>query len=572
MHRRGKSSTTKGRRNSLESDSSSCDECDHSSNEASSDDDEYESSSSDEDSFSSDDCDSQGSYPEETLYQRTAKSVVRRRAVSPLDSSESIRENDGGPRHSDATTARTHRNKRAGRERHTAPPSFFQECFMFYRDACPFFCNRRASITLLLCFLIWFGVQINDAWRVRPRYRDPMNAVRRHSSKARNRLRNRDNGPAGEERMGLKEIEPHGFWHDAQETLERLMPNSRPRKKNSGEKLPPGCKRTEWQKLSFPNCNAIHELDLREELGLRRSRTAIERDHNATETFGYVGSGLWRTVWKVRGHENIPLVIKLMKGEHDVDSRNMDRHRRDALSMERLTSSPNIVSIYGYCGNTVLTEHLPRGLDTLVYHDGDKKQSETIATRQTPLGRLRLALHVARGVAAIHDLPGGPIIHADIQAKQFLVDSQGVVKLNDFNRCRFMSNGTKTGTPCHVTIPSAPGSSRSPEEYKYERLTEKLDVFSTAHVLYAILTGEKPWDDLWGTRVKELVKAGNKPTIVDKKYLKLGTSDAALANLIDLAYETDPKDRVSASQLVAELELLIATEDAKQIGNHFATL
>jgi serine/threonine protein kinase len=135
-----------------------------------------------------------------------------------------------------------------------------------------------------------------------------------------------------------------------------------------------------------------------------------------------------------------------------------------------------------------------------------------------------------------------------------------------------MSNNTKTGLPCPLTIPSAPGSSRSPEEYRYDRLTEKLDVFSTAHVLYAILTGVKPWDDLWGSQAKKLVKAGRKPPILDKKYLQIGTSDAALANLIDLAYELDPQDRVSASKLVAELELLIATEEAKQTGNHSATL
>lgn len=140
--------------------------------------------------------------------------------------------------------------------------------------------------------------------------------------------------------------------------------------------------------------------------------------------------------------------------------------------------------------------------------------------------------------------------------RQFLVDSRGVVKLNDFNRCRFMPNNTMTGKPCQVTIPSAPGGARAPEEYKSERLTEKLDIFSTGHVLYAILTGRKPWDDLWGSQVKKLVKEGKKPPIVDKKYLQLGTSDAALANLIDLAYEFDPQDRPSASKLVAELERL----------------
>jgi hypothetical protein len=54
--------------------------------------------------------------------------------------------------------------------------------------------------------------------------------------------------------------------------------------------------------------------------------------------------------------------------------------------------------------------------------------------------------------------------------------------------------------------------------------------------------------------------------------LQLGTSDAALANLIDLAYEFDPQDRPSASKLVAELERLIAAESAKQGGNHSASL
>ena len=546
-----------GTANSSEHESTS-DECDHSSANDDSSEEEFS-----DDSFYSD-SDSQESFPEEeTLYQHTARSVVRRRH-SPL------LENRAGDvdrhRHVDALpAARSHRNKR-GRQ----TPTFFQECFMFYRDACPMLCNRRANVTLLICFLIWLAVQFQDARKIPQR--DPMHAVRKHSADVRNRLRNQGTGPAGlreEGRKGLNKMEPRGFWGEAQEQLERLMPNSRPKNRKSRkgtEGLSKGCAPTDWQTLSFPNCNAIHELDLRTELGLRRPRATTNR----TDEFGYIGSGLWRTVWKIRGHDNGPMVIKMMKGEHDVDSRNMDRHRRDSLSMERLTSSPNVVSIYGHCGNTVLTEHLPRGLDTIVYNDGDIKQSDTVATRQTPLGRLRLALHVARGVAAIHDIPGGPIIHADIQAKQFLLDRDGVVKLNDFNRCRFMSNNTKTGLPCPVKIPSAPGSSRAPEEYRFEELTEKLDIFSTAHVLYAILTGKKPWDDLWGSQIKKLVKAGDKPPIVDKKYLKLGTSDAALANLIDLAYEFDPRDRPSASKLVSELELLIAAEEAKQTGNHSA--
>ena len=422
MHRRGNNGTADGIRGRPPSENDDSvddnDECDHSSNDAyDSDSDSFEESIySDHDSSSSD---SERSIPQETLYQQTTKSEIRRRH-SPID--EPANENHHSPLHS-------HRNmKRVSRDRH-AQPNFFQECCMFYQDACPCLCNRRVNAILLFCSTLWFIILVHDTWIGSSYYREnTTSTVRKRPSHGRNRLRNHEHGATR-----------GSFWFgDAQQALENLMPNSKPKKKTDKEILTDGCKRPEWQKFAFPNCNELHSFDLKEEFGLLLRRNRLEENddnhNNSTETFGYVGSGLWRNVWKVRGYENVPLVIKMMKGEHDYDRRNLDRHRRDALSMERLTLSPNIVSIYGYCGNTVLTEYLPRGLDTIVYHDGDLKQNDTIATRHTPLGRLRLALQVARGVAAIHTISGGPIIHADIQAKQFLVDSQGVVKLNDFNR------------------------------------------------------------------------------------------------------------------------------------------
>ncbi len=423
MHRRGIAGGSEGRPPSDSDNVSSDDddECDHSSNDAN----DSDSASLEDNIYSDDDSsssDSERSAPQETLYQHTSKSEMRRRH-SPLEqhfNDKPANDDDKSHRHS---SSRSRRNiKRGSRDVHDQQ-GFFQECFMFYRDACPCLCNRRTNAILVFCFMLWFIIQFHDAWSSSSYYReDAIRTVRKHPT---HKLRNNDNHTRS---FG---------WGDAQQALENLMPNSRPRKRTNKEILADGCKRPEWQTFSFPNCNELHHFDLREEFGLRR-RNRVQHDdeysNNSTETFGYVGSGLWRHVWKLRGYENMPLVIKMMKGEHDVDRRNLDRHRRDALSMERLTWSPNIVSIYGYCGNTVLTEYIPRGLDALVYHDGDVKQNDTVATRQTPLGRLRLALSVARGVAAIHTLAGGPIIHADIQTKQFLVDSQGIVKLNDFNR------------------------------------------------------------------------------------------------------------------------------------------
>jgi len=41
---------------------------------------------------------------------------------------------------------------------------------------------------------------------------------------------------------------------------------------------------------------------------------------------------------------------------------------------------------------------------------------------------------MARGVQAIHEVKGGPYVHADLHLGNFLIDDDGTVKLNDFNR------------------------------------------------------------------------------------------------------------------------------------------
>jgi hypothetical protein len=74
--------------------------------------------------------------------------------------------------------------------------------------------------------------------------------------------------------------------------------------------------------------------------------------------------------------------------------------------------------------------------------------------------------------------------------------------------------------------------------------------------MYTILQGEEPWSRKRTADIKELVKAGERPPI-DEGYLIPNTTDAGLAALIDLAYEKDPMNRISASELVEELEILL---------------
>jgi hypothetical protein len=337
---------------------------------------------SDEDSMGNDsDSDSQHSFPQETLYRYYTNSVhIRRRPVSLSDSSEYDDETEQSLRHrrhhprrrsSDSDQPQQQQQPRRTRiRRRRRLPNPFHECFHFYHERCPLLCNERTNMLLLICFLIWFVVQLHDALQpssLPSLYEDPMQAaIRNHSAAIRDRLRR---GEISErEFVALREEERrkrlkshHSFWGSAAEQLlERwIQPVSHTTKRRKGnmERLPPGCQPTEWQRLSFPNCNEVHELDLREVLGLGGNRSSNISTSKMMTTFdhvgSYVGEGMWRTVWKVQGRGNVTLALKTMKGEHEWDHRNLERHRRDALTMERLTSSPYITSIYGHCGNTV---------------------------------------------------------------------------------------------------------------------------------------------------------------------------------------------------------------------------
>jgi serine/threonine protein kinase len=279
--------------------------------------------------------------------------------------------------------------------------------------------------------------------------------------------------------------------------------------------------------------------------------------------------------------------------------RNLERHRREAAVMERLGASPHVVDLFAYCGNTILTEFAPTDLSTTLGLEGHsrhprkgsstKKQNDPVDCSAekgensgdcelTVLQRLDLALQAAKAIRALHDVD---VMHADLTAAQFLVlDSKDllvddqvhktVLKLNDFNRCRFIphktNNGTISNEKCPVRIPTAPGLNRSPEEYAGRNLTQQIDIFSLGHVLFEIWTGTQSWSDVGGKRIRQQVQEGQLPPGVEKLLqankdkaapLQQSSLDQLMGRLIASCYKVDPAERITATELVAELEALI---------------
>jgi hypothetical protein len=216
----------------------------------------------------------------------------------------------------------------------------------------------------------------------------------------------------------------------------------------------------DWQLHSFPSCNHLHEREL------QSSILQPEMNQNqGQQPFVWVASGYWRDVWIIpRTPYDDHLILKTIRYDHDYTERNYDRHRRDALAMERLTDHPYIVDIYAFCGNSGIFEFAGGGDigEVMFPEDSDDTDEQQMVIRPnnvSKLERLHIAVQVAMGLAAVHnsDKEGrSAIAHTDISPGQF-VRVNGRFKLNDFNRARFLTTNITDGSLCPFYVGKNPG-------------------------------------------------------------------------------------------------------------------
>lgn len=101
---------------------------------------------------------------------------------------------------------------------------------------------------------------------------------------------------------------------------------------------------------------------------------------------------------------------------------------RFLISIWQVRGHPNIVGLLGICDQTSVSEYFALRLDDLVFGAPEKIHISRIVP---------MALDAARGLQALHEVPGGAIVHFDIKPQQIMIDTNGRIKINDFNMCRF---------------------------------------------------------------------------------------------------------------------------------------
>eukprot|EP00639_Heterosigma_akashiwo_P021062 CAMPEP_0206413962 /NCGR_PEP_ID=MMETSP0294-20121207/35050_1 /ASSEMBLY_ACC=CAM_ASM_000327 /TAXON_ID=39354 /ORGANISM="Heterosigma akashiwo, Strain CCMP2393" /LENGTH=384 /DNA_ID=CAMNT_0053875699 /DNA_START=323 /DNA_END=1478 /DNA_ORIENTATION=+ len=200
-----------------------------------------------------------------------------------------------------------------------------------------------------------------------------------------------------------------------------------------------------------------------------------------------VGEGHWRDVYKTTWRGQDVVIKKMRASDHASDRLNRERHRHEAIAMSILSNiTQKAVRFHGICDCDLATEWLPYDMHQILF-DKDMKVSFS------PNQALLMALDMAEGLAALHSIPG-PFVHADLRPKQFLMDFNGVVKINDLNRGQFIQHDG-FGKPCKFSYEHNFGRWRSPEEYMGRALDEKIDIYSLGLCLWALLSRMEPYGE-----------------------------------------------------------------------------
>lgn len=289
-----------------------------------------------------------------------------------------------------------------------------------------------------------------------------------------------------------------------------------------------------WQTLQYPTCNVMHEQHL-DDLHWGK----------------FISHGYFRQTFEIYDPgTDKPIAMKTLRNERSFTPNLMERHRVDAMIYERTTASPWITDIYGHCGYSGLFEYAAGGTLMDLIHDIAKG-------RRPPLSRmekLSLAIQAANGVSDLHtnkdSIDGySSMVHADVFLNQF-VWSENKYKLNDFNRGHLMWWNEERHESCpYLWLDGNAGNFRSPEEFKEDWQTEKIDVFSLGNIIYAIITGSLPFEEMDVKDAQEMVKNGILPKLKESFIHSDHPIDNVLVKAMDMCFEYDWRKRARAHQV-----------------------
>ena len=239
-----------------------------------------------------------------------------------------------------------------------------------------------------------------------------------------------------------------------------------------------------------------------------------------------LGRGGMGVVYKARQKSlNRLVALKLLAPERADDPQFAARFEKEAHALAAL-NHPNIVGVHDFgsvAQSSGLPSDQPRGLNHIYYLlmefvDGVNLRQLLQTKRLTPKEALSIVPPVCDALQCAHD---HGIVHRDIKPENLLIDKGGAVKIADFGIAKMYSSplapreepSAVANSTVARTSDAAP-SSESPQLIsRSERVTlgtpdyaapeqqngtadHRADIYSLGVVLYEMLTGERPKEDI----------------------------------------------------------------------------
>ncbi|KAM0020490.1 putative dual-specificity kinase TKL-Pl-4 family [Helianthus debilis subsp. tardiflorus] len=203
-------------------------------------------------------------------------------------------------------------------------------------------------------------------------------------------------------------------------------------------------------------------------------------------------------------YNGVDVAIKLLeKPENDLDRAQLmeQQFQQEVMMLARL-KHPNIVRFIGACRKPmvwcIVTEYAKGGS---VRQFLTKRQNRSVPLKLA----VKQALDVARGMEYVHALG---LIHRDLKSDNLLISADKSIKIADFGvaRIEVQTEGMTPETGTYRWM--------APEMIQHRSYTQKVDVYSFGIVLWELITGMLPFQNMTAVQAAfAVVNKGVRPTI-----------------------------------------------------------
>ncbi|KAL8138174.1 hypothetical protein V2J09_004175 [Rumex salicifolius] len=232
-----------------------------------------------------------------------------------------------------------------------------------------------------------------------------------------------------------------------------------------------------------------------------------------------------------------PVAVKIISMQaHEQSKGRLEKHFNREVSLLSRLHHRNVIKLVGACRKApylyIVTEYLPNGSLRSYLH----RQNQKPLPLKTVVG---IGLDIARGMQYTHSQG---VIHRDLKPENVLIDEAFNMKIADFGIACHEANCDKFGED--------PGTFRwmAPEIIKNKSYGRKVDVYSFGLILWEMLSGSIPYQNLNPFQAAyAAVNKNMRPQFPE-------SSPPVMRAIIEQCWSAEQDKRLEFSQIVQLLE------------------